>query len=40
MAKKEYKTYRQLLTVLRSRGMEIGKGSMGSRVMRILEKEN
>ena len=40
MAEKEYKTYRQLLTILRSRGMVIGKGSQGSRVMRILEKEN
>ena len=37
---KEYKTYRQLITKLRSRGMVIGKGSQGSRVMRILEKEN
>ena len=40
MSKKEYKTYRQLLTILRSRGMEIGKGEPGARVMRILEKEN
>lgn len=40
MSAKEYKTYRQLLTVLRNRGMDIGKGSQGSRVMRILEKEN
>ena len=40
MADKEYKTYRQLLTILRSRGMVIGKGAQGSRVMRILEKEN
>ena len=40
MVDKEYKTYRQLLTILRSRGMQIGKGSKGSRVMRILEKEN
>lgn len=40
MAEKEYKTYRQLLNVLRSRGMVIGKGSQGSRVMRILECEN
>lgn len=37
---KEYKTYRQLLMILRSRGMVIPKGSSGSRVMRILEKEN
>ena len=40
MPDKNYKTYRQLLTILRSRGMSIGKGSQGSRVMRILEKEN
>lgn len=29
-----------MLATLRSRGMVIGKGSQGSRVMRILEKEN
>ena len=40
MSDKEYKTHRQLLTILRDRGMTIGKGSQGSRVMRILEKEN
>ncbi len=40
MPEKEYKTYRQLLSTLRSRGMSIGKGSQGSRVMRVLEKEN
>ena len=40
MPDKEYKTHRQLLSVLRSRGMSIGKGSQGSRVMRVLEKEN
>lgn len=40
MSQKEFKTYRQLLTILRSRGMDIGKGSQGSRVMRILEQEN
>ena len=40
MSAKEYKTYRQILTILRNRGMDIGKGSQGSRVMRILEKEN
>ena len=40
MEEKTYKTYRQLLTKLRSRGMIIGKGSQGSRVMRILEQEN
>lgn len=40
MADKEYKSYRQQLNILRSRGMTIGKGSQGSRVMRILEREN
>lgn len=40
MAEKTYKSYRQLLSILRSRGMIIGKGSSGSRVMRILESEN
>ena len=40
MEQKEYKTYRQLLSKLRSRGMVINKGSQGSRVMRILEQEN
>lgn len=40
MEKKEYKTYRQLITKLRGRGMYIPKGSVGSRVIRILEKEN
>jgi len=40
MEQKEYKTYRQLLSKLRSRGMEINKGSQGSRAMRILEQEN
>lgn len=37
---KEYKSYRQLITILRNRGMDIPKGSVGSRVMRILENEN
>ena len=37
---KDYKTYRQLLVILRERGMNIEKGSQGARVMRILEKEN
>lgn len=37
MAVKTYKSYRQQLAILRSRGMNIGKGS---RVMRILEREN
>lgn len=40
MAEKTYKTYRQQLNILRSRGMLINKGSQGSRVMRILECEN
>lgn len=40
MSEKTYKSYRQLLNILRSRGMTIGKGSQGSRVMRILESEN
>ena len=40
MEQKEYKTYRQLLLKLRSKGMEINKGSQGSRAMRILEQEN
>lgn len=40
MANKSYKSYRQQLNILRSRGMVIGKGSQGSRVMRILEREN
>ncbi len=40
MPDKEYKTYRQLITILRSRGMDIKKGSQGSRAMEILEQEN
>ena len=40
MAEKEYKSYRQQLNILRSRGMVIGKGSQGSHVIRILECEN
>lgn len=40
MTDKLYKSYRQQLNILRSRGMEIDKGSQGSRVMRILEREN
>lgn len=40
MAEKTYKSYRQQLNILRTRGMTIGKGSQGSRVMRILEIEN
>ena len=40
MADKVYKSHRQMVTILRSRGMNIPKGTVGSRVMRILEKEN
>lgn len=40
MADKTFKSYRQQLSILRSRGMVIGTGSQGSRVMRILEREN
>lgn len=40
MEQKTYKTYRQQLAKLRSRGMVIKKGSQGSHVMRILEQEN
>lgn len=40
MAEKAFKSYRQQLQTLRARGMIIGKGSQGSRVMRILEREN
>ena len=40
MANKSYKSYRQQLNILRSRGMVIGKGSQGSRVMHILARES
>ncbi len=40
MSEKVFKSYRQQINILRSRGMVIGKGSQGSRVMRILEREN
>ena len=40
MAEKNFKSYRQQLNILRSRGMMIGKGPQGSRAMRILESEN
>lgn len=40
MSKKVFKTYRQLITILRDRGVRIKKGSAGSRAIRILEKEN
>ena len=40
MEQKTYKTCRQQLNILRSRGLKIGKGAQGSRAMRILEREN
>lgn len=40
MSGKVYKSYRQQINILRSRGMVIGKGSQGSRVIHILEREN
>ena len=40
MEKKVFKSYRQLISLLRNRGINIKKGSAGSRVIRILEKEN
>ena len=40
MEEKTYKTYRQQLAKLRSRGMEIKEGAQGARAMRILEQEN
>lgn len=40
MAEKVFKTYRQLIRILRDRGVCIAKGSAGSRAMRILETEN
>jgi abortive infection bacteriophage resistance protein len=40
MSEKTYQSYRQQINTLRSRGMVIGKGSQGSRAMRILETEN
>ena len=40
MADKLYKSYRQQLDILRSRGMVIDKGSQASRIIRILEREN
>jgi abortive infection bacteriophage resistance protein len=40
MSEKTYKSYRQQINILRSRGMVIGKGSQSSRAMRILETEN
>lgn len=40
MADKIYKTHKSQLKILRSRGMSISNGSQGSKVMRILEREN
>ena len=40
MQSKSFKSYRQILSILRGRGVKIGKGSQGSRVIKILEKEN
>lgn len=40
MAEKIYKSYRQQLNILRSRGMDITKGSRASRAIRVLEREN
>ena len=40
VGEKVYKTYRQLLLILRNRGVEIKKGSVGSRTIKVLEKEN
>jgi abortive infection bacteriophage resistance protein len=40
MSEKSYKSYRQQINILRSRGMIINKGTQGSRAMRILETEN
>lgn len=40
MTDESYKSYRQQLNILRSRGLKIGKGAQGSRAMRILEREN
>lgn len=40
MENKVFKTYRQLINILREKGMDISKGSTGSRVMRVLEQES
>lgn len=40
MSEKAFKTYRQQLNILRARGMVIKDGSQGSRIMKILEREN
>ncbi len=40
MPNKSYKTYRQQLNILRSRGMIIPKGTQASKAIHILEREN
>lgn len=40
MVQKVFRTHRQLLNILRRRGVIIKKGSAGSRVISILEQEN
>lgn len=40
MSDKVYKTHKQQLKILRSRGMNIAKGAQGSKAMRVLEREN
>lgn len=40
MAAKEFKTSRQQINILRSRGLVINKRGQGSKVIKILEKEN
>ena len=40
MPDKEYRTHEQQLKILRSRGMNIAKGSQASKIMRVLEREN
>lgn len=40
MPDKMYKTHNQQLAILRSRGMTIAKGSQGSKVKKVLEREN
>lgn len=40
MKKKIFKSYRQILSILRSRGVDIKKGSAGSRAIKVIEKEN
>lgn len=40
MAERPFKSYRSMLKILREKGMDIGKGNEGSRVIKILESEN